>query len=296
METAVWEAPAKLNLVLEVVGRRPDGFHELRTVLQAIDLVDRLTIEPADRYALTCDGLDTPVEDNLVTRAYRALAERGGVGPVRIHLEKRIPLAGGLGGGSSDAAAVLVALNALYSLGLDPDELQTIGASIGSDVAFFVRGGTQLGLGRGERLERWPDIRGVITLVVPRLGVPTAHVFAAGGFGRAPADPIGALRRALDEDGARGAGDRISAVLFNALEAPAIGVAPAVGRLRDRLAALAGVARVSGAGSTLFALAPDEATARQWADALADDPDVARTLVTRTRSDGVRRVAGPRTP
>ena len=151
-------APAKVNLHLEVLGLRPDGFHELSMVMQSIDLTDRLSFtNTADaQLHLSCDTPTlTLAEDNLVIRAARLLRERSGFGELgaAIHLEKRIPIGAGLAGGSSDGAAALVGLNRLWGLGQTNRQLEELAAELGSDMPFCVAGGTQLCFGRGDRLE-----------------------------------------------------------------------------------------------------------------------------------------------
>lgn len=151
-------APAKVNLHLEVLGLRPDGFHELSMVMQSIDLTDRLSFtNTADgQLHLSCDTPTlTLAEDNLVLRAARLLRERSGLAELgaAIHLEKRIPIGAGLAGGSSDGAAALVGLNRLWGLGQTKRQLEELAAELGSDMPFCIAGGTQLCFGRGERLE-----------------------------------------------------------------------------------------------------------------------------------------------
>ncbi len=155
-------APAKINWTLEVLGKRPDGYHETRSIMQTIDLADGITLREADEISLSLGGeagmlLHAPVEENLAYRAARLLrgeAKRG----VQIELEKRIPIAAGLGGGSSDAAAVLRGLRRLWKLDVSDEELRSIGAGLGSDVPFFLRSGTALVSGRGEQVETLPDV------------------------------------------------------------------------------------------------------------------------------------------
>jgi 4-diphosphocytidyl-2-C-methyl-D-erythritol kinase len=166
-------APAKINWTLEVLGKRDDGYHEIRSVMQTIDLCDELWAERAEvsRFE-TVEGKPLAADD-LIVRAAKALQERIGRDlPVRIRVEKRIPVASGLGGGSSDAAAVLRLLNELYVLGLSQEEMASIGATVGSDVPFFVYGGTALVEGRGERVSKLPDAAGAwLTVVVPDVQV-----------------------------------------------------------------------------------------------------------------------------
>jgi 4-diphosphocytidyl-2-C-methyl-D-erythritol kinase len=168
-------APAKINWTLEVLGRRPDGFHAVKTILQTIDLFDSLELESAPELTLaaTGEGLPPP-QENLTMRAARLLQERAGYnGGARMRLTKTIPVAAGLGGGSSDAAAALRGLDRLWSLVLPHERLAELAAEVGSDVPFFLRGGTALAEGRGERITPLPDApRTAILMVVPPLSIP----------------------------------------------------------------------------------------------------------------------------
>jgi len=173
--------PAKLNLVLRVLGRRADGYHELDTVFQAVDLWDTLSVRAADELSMACEGADLAVdESNLVLRAARLLRERFGEPGLggRMLLRKRIPVGGGLGGGSSDAAASLVLLNRFWGLGATTADLAALGAELGADVPFFLTGGTARGRGRGDRIEALPFAGDVpVVLGCPPFGVSTAEVF-----------------------------------------------------------------------------------------------------------------------
>ena len=187
---AWWPAPAKLNLCLHVTGQRPDGYHALQTIFQLIDLCDELSFEVAPRGVIERrdDGLAKsgalaaiPSDKDLCVRAARALeavaGDRGVPSGVCIRVRKRIPMGGGLGGGSSDAATTLLALNHLWELGLSEDSLAEIGLRLGADVPVFVRGRCALGEGVGERLtplelpDRW------FLVIHPGVVVPTAAVF-----------------------------------------------------------------------------------------------------------------------
>jgi 4-diphosphocytidyl-2-C-methyl-D-erythritol kinase len=182
MSAVLWPAPAKLNLFLHVTGRRADGYHDLQTVFQLIDLQDDIQIQvrPDAVIERLAGPAEVPPESDLVVRAARALqAAAGATLGASLSVTKRIPLGGGLGGGSSDAATVLVALNRLWRCGLTEDELAAIGVTLGADVPVFVRGRAAWAEGRGERLtpmilpERW------FALLHPGVHVPTAAVFQA---------------------------------------------------------------------------------------------------------------------
>ena len=178
-------APAKINLHLEVLGLRDDGFHELAMVMQSIDLADEFECEnTADgTLSLSCDqpGLSCG-DDNLIMRAARLLRDRSGFGELgaRMHLRKRIPIGAGLAGGSSDGAAALVGLNTLWGLGLGASQLETLAADLGSDMPFCISGGTQLCFGRGERLEVLPEATaplGVLLVKDPSISVSTPWAY-----------------------------------------------------------------------------------------------------------------------
>ncbi len=161
------QAYAKINLTLEITGRRSDGFHEVKSILQTIDLADRLDVEPAAGLRVVCDDPDLNGESNLVWRAATSLANYASLEPkAQIYIRKRIPVGMGLGGGSSDAAAALVALNQFWQLNLPTEELLPIAAQLGSDVPFFLRGGTALAEGRGEQISTLPALAPLTALLV----------------------------------------------------------------------------------------------------------------------------------
>jgi 4-diphosphocytidyl-2-C-methyl-D-erythritol kinase len=181
LQSCDWPAPAKLNLFLHIVGRRPDGYHLLQTVFQFLDHGDRLDFTVTDDAAL---GLEpalpgVPGDRNLALRAARLLqAEAGGRRGVHIRLHKRLPLGGGLGGGSSDAATTLVALNRLWGLDLPPERLAALGLTLGADVPVFVHGHAAWAEGVGERLTAVTLPEPWYLVVMPAATVPTAAVFA----------------------------------------------------------------------------------------------------------------------
>ncbi len=176
-------APAKINLTLEVLGKRPDGFHEIRSVLQAIDLCDRLHLEVGTGIAFRCDMPGWSAEKSLASKAVGLLQEATGYQKgVAVEITKKIPLMSGLAGDSSDAAAVLRGLNELWELGLSQERLLGMAAQLGSDVAFFLCGGTALAEGRGEVITPLPPLsRRWVVLVVPDVATEagkTARMYA----------------------------------------------------------------------------------------------------------------------
>jgi 4-diphosphocytidyl-2-C-methyl-D-erythritol kinase len=176
------EAPAKINRELRVGGKRPDGYHEIRSRIVSIDLADSIEVAPGRGLELSCEGLDVPPgESNLVVRAARALADRlGRSADARIRLTKRIPVGAGLGGGSSDGARALVLLSRLWDSRLAEEDLRRVAASIGSDVPFFLVGGEADVAGRGEIVIPLPDSPAVrLLLLLPPFPMSTAEVYAA---------------------------------------------------------------------------------------------------------------------
>lgn len=173
-------APAKLNLGLEILGRRDDGFHEIRTVMTTVSLVDRIVLSPGGQGRLATGGLPTEAAGNLVVAAVALAESAWGMGPVDAILIKRIPLASGLGGGSSDAAAALLAMRRLVGRATDP--LQGLAEQLGSDVSFFLGGDSALVGGRGEQVTPLPAHAAVhAVIVVPKVTIPrkTASMYAA---------------------------------------------------------------------------------------------------------------------
>lgn len=248
-----WPAPAKLNLFLHVVGRRPDGYHLLQTVFRFIDRGDTLRFQPRDDgqivLATPLPGVDA--ERNLVVRAARALQSACGLGQgATLGLDKRLPQGGGLGGGSSDAATTLIALNRLWNCGLDRVELQRIGLALGADVPIFIHGRNAFAEGIGEKFAdvALPDAWYLV--LTPPLEVPTAAIFAAADLVR-DTPPIG------PDEWRSHAGS-------NGLERVACRLYPEIARHLGWLRTL-GTARhaaMSGSGACCFAEFADEPDAR----------------------------------
>ncbi|MDA8218288.1 MAG: 4-(cytidine 5'-diphospho)-2-C-methyl-D-erythritol kinase [Dehalococcoidales bacterium] len=258
-------AYAKVNLALAVIGRRPDGYHEVATVMQAIDLHDTVAVSPADDLLLSCSDHSLAGANNLARQAAALLRQRAGVAHgAAITLEKRIPVAAGLGGGSSDAAATLLALNELWELGLTMVELDEIAATLGSDVAFFLRGGTALATGRGERIEALPPFppRWVV-LLQPACEVDRKTATLYGRLRAADYDPAGAPLALAEALRAGRVPDE--SLLTNTFEKVAEGVFAGMRTVREAMQAAAGGRRVhlAGAGPTLFVLFDEEAPVAQ---------------------------------
>ena len=246
--------PGKVNLGLRVLGRRDDGFHEIVTLFQAIDLADRLTIEESASLTLQVDDPEVPRDGtNLVLRAARLLTERvpraAGRGAA-FRLEKRLPAGGGLGGGSSNAAGALVGLDRLWGLALPHGTLVELAAMLGSDVPFFLAGGLALGTGRGEIVEPLPPgpVRPLI-LGLPPGGLLTAEVFASLGAALTPVRGDVTVTRFFVKLAER----NDFALATNDLETAAFGMRGDLVAFRDALRASgAEVALLSGSGSTVF--------------------------------------------
>lgn len=253
-------APAKINLTLDVLGRRPDGYHELRSVMQTLELHDTLELRRADALTFACDDLTLQGEANLVLRAAHLLRrETDTADGAAIVLRKAISVDAGLGGGSSDAAATLMALNRLWRLGLNSSRLAEIGAALGSDVPFFMYAPTALVAGRGEVVEPLspPPVAHVV-LLKPPTGVVTARVFAA--FSPERYGDGTATERLLDAWRAGEPPQRWP--LANDLETIVTALFPEVAQAIAALrAAGAPNVRMSGSGSTVYALcaSPEEA-------------------------------------
>jgi 4-diphosphocytidyl-2-C-methyl-D-erythritol kinase len=265
-------AAAKVNLYLHVIGRRADGYHLLDSLVAFADIGDRIEARPAAALSLAIEGpeaagLADAGEDNLMLVAARRLAEHAGVAPcAALRLDKRLPVASGLGGGSSDAAAALRALAELWRVPIGEEELAALGAGIGADVPVCLYGRPAWVGGIGERLapaEQLPPAG--ILLANPRAPLPTAKVFAArrGPFG----EP--ARFAPMPKDAAELA--RALARCRNDLTGAAICLVPELAILLDRLAALPGalLARMSGSGASAFALFADRAAAERAQQALA---------------------------
>jgi 4-diphosphocytidyl-2-C-methyl-D-erythritol kinase len=265
------KSPCKVNLLLNILGRRPDGFHELETIMQPVGLHDTLTFERAGcDVHLSCSDASLPAgSGNLVHRAATAFLEATGIRDgFRIHLEKRIPLAAGLGGGSGNAATTLLGLNELCGSPLSFPRLEQMAGALGSDVPFFLQDQPALATGRGERVEPLAPFQALsgawMLLIHPGFGVATAWAYKhlarfPAAFNGQPgrAQKLIALLRTADLE-------RAGREFYNSLEAPVLEKFPLLALFQEFLRSQGmPVALMSGSGSTTFAMAHGEAGVRK---------------------------------
>lgn len=280
--------PAKINLTLRILGKRPDGYHEIDSIVARVGLHDELSASPRrdSELRLTCDAPGVPVdESNLVLRAARKLMERAGRAPggVDFALRKRIPAGAGLGGGSSNAAGALRLLNELWGLGWSRERLAEVGAEVGSDVPLFLHGPVCRIRGRGELVENLPwRAAGWVGLILPELHCGTREVYAAV---RREAIPAG--REWPWDAGARGgevSAGGLAAFLHNDLREAAFAATPGLADVHERLERLGGgPVALTGSGSGLFQLFDEREAASGFAEA-------ARALKLRAEVVGFERL------
>jgi 4-diphosphocytidyl-2-C-methyl-D-erythritol kinase len=278
MSTVTVHTCAKVNFSLRVLSRRPDGFHNLESVLHTVglwDTVELTDLGPANGVAIAVEGEEAPADEtNLCWRAAQLLAERAKTARgVAISLHKGIPAASGLAGGSSDAAATLIGLARLWDLSLGKEELSALAAEVGSDVPFFLLGGCCLALERGEKLEPLPSVPLSLVVVVGERRVPTAKAYAAlrrgASLGRRKT-LTRATRRAL-EAAKSGEAASVAAALHNDFEAvDMLGVTEALEAKAALLEAGCLGALLSGSGSAVFGIAPNQAAAGSIATRLRE--------------------------
>jgi 4-diphosphocytidyl-2-C-methyl-D-erythritol kinase len=289
------QTAAKVNLCLRVLGRRPDGFHEVETILQTVGVWDQLTLRDAPDGSISVEAApeDAPQgEENLCWKATEVLArhtnsERG----VSIAVEKTIPMRSGLGGGSSDAAATLAGLVRLWHLDISPGDLETVAAEVGSDVPFFLRGGACLARGHGERLMSCPEPSACLVLIVPEQRVPTAQAYAALGRGatrgrrRGPTRPVQRLLEALGQGNLAA----VSSALHNDFEkADLRGVDDALRAKADLVAGGCLGAGMSGSGSAVFGIAAGRAEADDIASRVQGTWPWVEVVQTVSSGEGIR--------
>lgn len=262
MMTMIYEkAPAKINLLLDVLRKRDDGYHEVEMIMTMVDLADRLEMSelPRDQIVLSSQAGFIPLDEkNLAFQAAKLIKERYGVKQgVYIHLDKHIPVAAGLAGGSSDAAATLRGLNRLWQLGLSTAELEELGAELGSDVPFCIRGGTAIARGRGERLETIDNPPQCwVVLAKPPINVSTAEVYGKLRANELKEHPsisgmVEAIRKQSFAD--------VCAGLGNVLESVTLDRYPEVRQIKEVMTKLgADGVLMSGSGPTVFGLVSKE--------------------------------------
>ena len=266
-------SPCKVNLLLNILGRRPDNFHEVETVMQPVDICDELRFERGGNgIQLTCNEPSLPTDSgNLVHRAATSFLQEAKISDgVKIHLEKKLPLAAGLGGGSGNAATTLLALNELFGSPLKSEDLNKIAATLGSDVPFFLQTKPALATGRGEKiqpLDYFPALRETFILLVhPGFGISTVWAYQQlanfpgvlnGRRGRA--EKLISLLQTSDLKSA-------SAEFYNSLEAPALKKYPLLVLFQEFFRENGAVTLMSGSGSTTFALVHGEQAAHELAE------------------------------
>ncbi|MCR5757612.1 MAG: 4-(cytidine 5'-diphospho)-2-C-methyl-D-erythritol kinase [Selenomonas sp.] len=277
------EANAKVNLTLDILGKRPDGFHEVAMVMQSIGLHDTLTMEKTDgaiELTINVPWLKAD-EKNLAWRAAELVRQEYGLkGGVRIGLTKRIPIAAGLAGGSADAAAVLQGMNALYELQISEEKLCDLGARLGSDIPFCIMGGTMLATGRGEVLTRLADMPATwVVLAKPRISVSTAWAYQnydEQGAERHPDNE--SIQKAISQGNRKA----VAGLLCNVLESVTIKKYDVIADYKQMMLDKGAMASMmSGSGPTVFGLARSREQAESIADVLRQKTN-ADVFVTRT--------------
>lgn len=284
------QTPAKINFVLELLKKREDGFHDLKLIFQAVDLWDQLTFEKRDegvRFKVVEGPTELPddARNIIVQAAVKFINEvLGGQGGVAITLRKHIPVAAGLGGGSSDAAAVLLGMDKLFATQVYPEELHDMASELGSDVAFFLYGGTALGEGRGEKITKLPAMPSLdLVLVKPDSGLSTHEVYKSGLGEFSP----GRLASAFGDILATGDKAKIGRSLHNGLERAAFHLQPLCLDLKMELKQAGALgALVSGSGPTVFGIAESHDHAHQIAQKL--NKKGRKVFVTKTISEGIK--------
>ncbi|WP_207694448.1 4-diphosphocytidyl-2-C-methyl-D-erythritol kinase [Enterococcus sp. DIV0212c] len=277
------KAPAKINLGLDALYKRKDGYHELEMIMASVDLADRLTFTslPENKIVIETDSSFLPVDRrNHVYQAAELMKNTFHLTQgVKINIEKRIPVAAGLAGGSSDCAAALRGLNRLWNLGLSLEELAELGSKIGSDVPYCIHGGTAFVTGRGEKIEFLPSMPQCwVVLVKPKMSVSTSSIFGSLSFNSIQHPDISGVRYAVETDDYQLMTEKIG----NALEAVTIKRHPVIQQIKDRMIKYgADAALMSGSGPTVFALCEKKTRAQRIYNGLkgfCDEVYIVRTL------------------
>ena len=269
-------AYAKINLALDVLGTLPNGYHEVRMIMQTVDIWDELTLEKTESgIVITTDSGELPTdENNLIYRAAKLMQEEFGIsGGVRIHLQKNIPIAAGMAGGSTDAAATLNGINEIYGLGASQERLKELGVRIGADVPYCVMGGTALAEGIGERLTSLPSPPSCALVVVkPDLNVSTKEVYTRLDTMSSYEHPdIDGMIAAIEQKHLEGVAERLG----NVLQPVTMQFCPSIGVICDELKRLGALGSLmSGSGPTVFGIFDDLGEAQSAAAAVAKLPSV----------------------
>ena len=270
--TIIKKAYAKVNLGLDVIRRREDGYHEVRMIMQTVDLYDILAFTRREEpgIVVTTDRDELPGdENNLVYKAARLLTETYFIKEgIKIELQKRIPMAAGMAGGSTDAAAVFHGMNEMFELGMSEDEMCTLGVKIGADVPYCIKGGTALAEGIGEMLTRLPDTPGCMVLIAkPNIDVSTKFVYENLHAEKLDCHPdIDGMRAAIEAGDLRGVARRMG----NVLETVTVKAYPVIGEIKEAMMKKgAWNALMSGSGPTVFGIFGEEEEARAAYDEIA---------------------------
>ena len=276
-------AYAKINLSLDVVGRLANGYHEVRMIMQTVGIHDTLTFEKTEgEIVLTSDAGELPLgEDNLIYKAARLVKETHGIsGGVKVHLEKRIPVAAGMAGGSTDAAATLKAMNLLYDLGLSEEDLCGLGVKLGADVPYCIMGGTALSEGIGEVLTKLAPMPECVLLVAkPDINVSTKEVYQALDSQSVPWHPdVDGMRQAIEEGRLEGIYSRLG----NVLETVTVAKHPIVSEIKQEMLGNGALGSLmSGSGPSVFGIFDDEEKARMACESITKKGLAKQVFVTR---------------
>ncbi len=264
--TITKKAYAKVNLGLDVIGRREDGYHEVRMIMQTVDICDVLTFTRQERpgIVVTTDKEELPGdESNLIYKAARLVTETCSVREgIKIELQKKIPMAAGMAGGSTDAAAVFHGMNEMFGLGMDEDEMCALGVKIGADIPYCIKGGTALAEGIGEILTKLPDAPACVVLVAkPDIDVSTKYVYENLHAESLEYHPdIDGMRAAIEEGDLRGMAERMG----NVLETVTVNAYPVIREIKEVMKKSgAWNALMSGSGPTVFGIFGEEEKARK---------------------------------
>ena len=276
-------AYAKINLSLDVVGRLANGYHEVRMIMQTVGIHDTLTFEKTEgEIVLTSDAGELPLgEDNLIYKAARLVRETYGIsGGVKVHLEKRIPVAAGMAGGSTDAAATLKAMNLLYDLGLSEEDLCGLGVKLGADVPYCIMGGTALSEGIGEVLTKLAPMPECVLLVTkPDINVSTKEVYQALDSQSVAWHPdVDGMRKAIEEGELEGIYSRLG----NVLETVTVAKHPIVSEIKQEMLGNGALGSLmSGSGPSVFGIFDDEEKARVAGESIEKKGLAKQVFVTR---------------